>query len=186
VRVLASQGQRGLRCLAPLPRTGGRVEAVPRQHGFGRRGEVGVPVVVALTHDGVLEVEEGRLNPNRPTTHFPAAQTIVINAPISNSTIGQAGNQVSQQATYFALDLVATERVIREVRGALVGLPVDDAERRMIEGNLDLLEANARRSDDVGRRVVSEAWRSTRAILEGMAATGGYAALLHVLAMLPH
>jgi hypothetical protein len=129
---------------------------------------------------------QGRLNPNRPTTHFPAAQTIVINAPISNSTIGQAGNQVSQQATYFALDLVATERVIREVRSALVGLPVDDAERRMIEGNLDLLEANAQRSDDVGRRVVSEAWRSTRAILEGMAATGGYAALLHVLAMLPH
>jgi hypothetical protein len=149
--------------------------------------EHGLAGMIAVTHRGVVEVEEGRQNPSKPTEHFVAAQYVMnINAPLTNSPIAQAAGDVHQQVSYTDIDFARLETIVHSVRDAIAGVQMDESERVMIQQNLDIVESNGKRSDAVGRRVVMQALRSTRSIMEGMVASGGYVALAHLVTTLPH
>jgi hypothetical protein len=97
-------------------------------------GVQGMGGSIHLTHAGLREVETGRMDPSRPTQHFPeASQIININAPVHHSQIGQAGSELRQAAGYNAqvgADLVNLTATVRET---LAPLEIDDDERRLID-----------------------------------------------------
>jgi hypothetical protein len=146
----------------------------------------GMGGAIHLTHKGLVEVESGRLDPSRPTEHFPATQVITVQGSVTNSQIGQAGADVQQAAVYNGPVGPELEALVRAIREAVSPLEIDDAERGLIAESLRSLEAVANRDDIAAKRIAGDAMRSLRSIIEGMAATGGYAALLHVLPLLPH
>ena len=134
------------------------------QHGQGG--------LVGLTHSGLVEVESGRVHPDRPTEHFPSAQIINVNAPVTYSQIGQAQGDLRQAPIYTGPrgdDLIV---LIRSIRDAMDTVEVDAAERHLIENNLQTLETTAHRPDTTGQRIGSQALRSLRSILEGTVASG--------------
>ncbi len=149
-------------------------------------GVHGTGGAIHLTHEGLVEVESGRRDPSRPTEHFPATQVITVHGSVTNSQIGQASTGLQQAAVYIGPVGPELEALVRVIREAVAPLDIDDAERSLIAENLRSLEAVANRDDTAAKRIAGEAMRSLRSIIEGMAAAGGYGALLHVLPLLPH
>jgi hypothetical protein len=142
--------------------------------------------LIGLTHQGLKEAEAGRRQPSQATEHLPAAQVITITGPVTNSQIGQARGELRQAAFYNGPTGPELENLLRTVRETLAPLEMDEAERKLIEQNIQTLEATANRDDPAGKRIAAEAMVSVRSILEGMVATGAYAGLLQLLSLLPH
>jgi len=149
------------------------------QHGEGGQ--------IAITHEGVVEVEAGQSDPSKPTAHLPeASQIININAPVNSSQIGQAVGSLLQDATYNGPVGGELVQLVASVRKAIEGLDIDLAELGLIEQDLRSLEAIADRDDSTARRIANHAMHSLRSIIEAMVATGAYASLAHFLTVLPH
>jgi|GEM_PF-3295857 hypothetical protein len=140
--------------------------------------------LIALTHKGIVEIEQALTSPGTATPHF-AANTIIIHGDVSGSQIQAGANHSHQTLDALASDSMVLD-FVRAMRAAIAEEPMDDpadnvqAEEmiRLIEGELDQPKPN--------RRLVSAVTRTLRDLSIGMAASGGWASVVALAHQLPH
>lgn len=144
---------------------------------------------IAITHKGVVEVEEALAQPERATSHF-APNTIVIYGDVHGSQI-QAGSPGSLQTLAGDIGTAGTgEDVLTEfltaLRSALAAEPLTDpGENTEVEEMIALVEAERARPAP-NRKLAATLTGALRDIALGMAASGGWAAAVVLAHQLPH
>lgn len=144
---------------------------------------------IAITHKGVVEIEEALAQPERATPHF-APNTIVIYGDVHGSQI-QAGSPGSPQALTGDIGTASTSGdVVAEfliaLRAALAAEPLTDpGESAEVEEMIDLVEAERNRPGP-NRKLAATVTSALRDIALGMAASGGWAGAVALAHQLPH
>lgn len=144
---------------------------------------------IAITHKGVVEIEEALGQPERATPHF-APNTIVIYGDVHGSQI-QAGSPGSFQTVTGDVGTAGTsEDVVAEfltvLRAALVAEPLaDPGENAEVEEMIVLVEAERARPEP-NRKVAATLTGVLRDIALGMTASGGWAGAVALAHQLPH
>ncbi len=121
---------------------------------------------VAITHAGVLEIEEAMSDPTQPTEHFPAAATInvITIGTMSGGTVQQAGSHSTQTVTTNG---VADIRSFLEALKANVGqLGLSEQDTLDIHVEVETVEAQLKHSSPK-KKIVDECLRSIQAVLLG-------------------
>jgi hypothetical protein len=144
---------------------------------------------IAITHKGVVEIEEALAQPERATPHF-APNTIVIYGDVHSSQI-QSGSPGSSQMLTSAIGTDgASEDVVSEfltaLRAALVEEPLTEpGESAEVEEMIALVEAE-RAQPEPNKRLTATLTNGLRDIALGMAASGGWAGAVALAHQLPH
>ena len=131
---------------------------------------------LAITHAGVVEVERAMAAPDEPTTYFPPVNMIYVGHMV-NSQIQQSTVSSSQSADFSAADIAALTELIARLENSLsqLRLPEDSSGELRSEIQTGVAQAASPRPKT---RIIREAMRSIRAILEGAAGSAIAAALL--------
>jgi len=117
--------------------------------------------VIAITHRGIIEVEEGRTKPADPTPHFPPMINYLSIQSMVGSTVQQGGHAATLNAT--------TDGNLREFVALLrdklssVHLPPDAASEA--QSDLETLEAQSK-SPKPKLSIIREALLSLRTVFE--------------------
>ena len=120
--------------------------------------------IIAITHRGVLEVEELRDKPEVPTKHFPAFNVINVGTMIG-SQISQASPASSQQITIGTDEKSAIENLIRELREKTSELALQAEDLSELRAEIATLESQLQSSRPKSN-ILRECLRTVRGILE--------------------
>lgn len=133
---------------------------------------------VSLMHGGVREVEQARSAPEQSTEHFPPYVSLHVEGNVYGL---QAGTIGSTQTVIVDLadQRPAIDAFIVEMRQQLGRFPISAEEREIVEADLDTVEAQIR-SPKPRLSVLRETLASLRAVAEGAAGSGAFAALLEL------
>jgi hypothetical protein len=130
-------------------------------------GRLGRGGLLAITHEGIVEVEEALDDPKEPTEHFPPA--ITINIGEMHSSQVQVGTRDSQQQGTFTAppdhgQLLATADLLRAL---LPQLGLNDDDRQEAEADLATAQSQLH-SSRPKMEIVRSALKSVVNILEGV------------------
>jgi len=131
---------------------------------------------IAITHQGVVEIERALIKPDEPTTYFPPVNIIHV-AQMIGSQIQQGTNQSSQILNYSANDLDAITKFVANLKGQLPELKLDAETQTEVEADVETIETQVK-SPRPKHVIIREGLLSLRRILEG--ATGSAIAALLV------
>ncbi len=144
---------------------------------------------IAITHKGVVEIEEALAQPESATPHF-APNTIVILGDVHSSQI-QAGSPGSFQSLTGDVETAGTsDDVVAEfliaLRAALAAEPLaNQRENAEVEEMIVLVEAERARPEP-NRKLATTLTATLRDIALGMVASGGWAGAVALAHQLPH
>jgi hypothetical protein len=97
-----------------------------------------------ITHAGIKEVEKARLNPERPTVHFPAIQNILHIQNASNNQI-QQGTHGSTQSQVIENDAVKELlTLVAQIKNDFGKHPPPEDVRSDVEAHILTIEAQTR------------------------------------------
>jgi hypothetical protein len=134
---------------------------------------------VAITHHGVVEIENALAHPDKPTEYFPAVNVIHIHN-MHQSQIQQGTFASSQSATYSA-DPQLISAFITELRAILPSLSLDADTKSEVEAEIATIGAQLS-SARPKQKILKECLVSIRTILEGAAGSALAQQLLSQLA----
>lgn len=149
-----------------------------------REGLLRYPVfggVVAITHFGVVEVEQARTSPDEPTEHFAPINVVYVAGDVVRSQI-QAGTSDSTQEMSLEVQsqLPAIVELLSLFREAMQTAELSPEDSQVANASLVTVEAQLS-SPKPNRHILREAVGSLRSIAEGMASSGAYVGLLELL-----
>jgi hypothetical protein len=124
---------------------------------------------IAITANGVDEVERALTNPRQPTTFFPPVINIINVATMTHSQIQQGTVGSSQSMTISGPERDAITRVLNEVREIIASVPLSPEQQADVEGNAATVEAQLRTSKP-SRGMIREALDTIAAMLAPFAA----------------
>lgn len=82
---------------------------------------------IAVTHQGIKEVERAMATPSQATKYFPPFtvinNTLNVSGNVSNSQVMQASHDSSQSITASPIDVDAVQKVLDQVKQLLPELP---------------------------------------------------------------
>lgn len=142
--------------------------------------------VIELTHWGLKEVEQALSSPDQPTEHFPAlviAQNYMQVGSITNSQVQQGTSGSTQLLTSAEQDDV--RKLTSELRAALGELDLDTETTAEVQADLAVIDAQLT-SPRPKANIIREALSSTRAVLEGAAASGLATAAPQIPGLIEH
>lgn len=124
---------------------------------------------IGITHEGINQIEAALSSPDDQTTYFP---------PVNVINIGNMSGGAIQQGTVDSVQVVimqpeevgAVTRLLAEIRRAIEGAGLADADSSDLRADLDTIEAQLR-SSQPKRSIVRECLVSARAVLEAAAGT---------------
>lgn len=134
---------------------------------------------ISLSHKGVVEIEQAVREPRKPTEHFPAGMSIVIERMI-NSQIVQGSPGAQQHGDWSSNDIGAALSWIRQVHEALPNLRLDAETRAEVDAEIATAELQAK-SPKPKAGIIAQVGRSLRSILEGTAGSMVAAKLLEAM-----
>ncbi len=98
---------------------------------------------VSITHKGVVEVEQARSQPERPTEHFPpAAQVInIIHSTVTGSAVALGSAGATQTVSYTTEQRQDLAAVLQQIRGLLDRDVLDEDDAAVVRADVDAVEA---------------------------------------------
>jgi len=124
---------------------------------------------VALTHQGVVEIEAALAEPNKPTTHFPI--NILHIGQVSNAQIQQGTVGSTQSGSFSSMDMQAVAQLIQDLKTKLPDLGLADEDKQAVESDIATIEAQTS-SPRPKMEIIKECLRTVRNIVEGIAGAG--------------
>jgi hypothetical protein len=124
--------------------------------------------IVAITHFGVVQVEQALSTPEKPTEYFPPVINILSVGSMTGSQVQQAGAGSAFAGTLSDVDLGKLRSLILDIKAVFADPSTNADVRAQLEPQVVTLDAQvcAPRPNKV---IVREALNSVRNILEGMA-----------------
>lgn len=133
----------GLRTSDPLE----KVEVLKRVRYLQGEGLISVsgppadPGSIAITHQGVREVEQARSNPERPTEHFPAIDSLELD-PVSPARPSPADPSSSESlGSLSEQDRLEVVRITQSLRTWADQLGLEEQQRAELEADVKTIEA---------------------------------------------
>ena len=121
---------------------------------------------IAITHQGIVEVEKALSQPDNPTMYFPPANYIHIEHMIG-SQIQQGTNQSSLVLGYSGTDFEAMLKLVVDLRNQLPELKLNVETQAEVESELTTIEAQIK-SPRPKSKIINECLKSLQTILEGV------------------
>ena len=111
---------------------------------------------IAITHQGVREVEQAREEPTQPTEHFPALNIIIGN--INNSQVSQSSpsSQQKQTGTFTLQNNADIDKFVSQLKANAQDLGLDAEQLRELHADLGTLQSK-RQSSGLKAGIVREA-----------------------------
>jgi ketopantoate reductase len=122
---------------------------------------------IAITHQGVLEIEQAREKPSQPTVHFPALNIFVGN--VTNSQVTQGSPHSVQTGTFTFTNKSDVAEFISQLKSATPELGLNADMLQELRADLDALQSQVQ-SNRPKFGIVKECLSSLRRILEGATA----------------
>ena len=132
---------------------------------------------IAITHQGVVEVERALAAPDEPTDYFPPVNMIYVGQMV-NSQIQQGTVSSSQEGEFSSGDIAGLASLMARLQDSLAELRLPDAASRELRSEIQTVGAQTA-SPRPKAAIIREALRSIRVILEGAAGSAIASALLH-------
>jgi hypothetical protein len=123
--------------------------------------------LIAITHQGIVEIERALTKPDEPTTYFPPVNIIQV-AQMIDSQIQQGTSQSSQVLNYSSNDIEAITKFIADLKGQLPELKLDADTQAEVEADVETIETQVK-SPRPKHVIIREGLLSLRRILEGAA-----------------
>jgi hypothetical protein len=122
---------------------------------------------IAITHDGIIEIEDSQSNPGSPTRHFLPMNLIHIEN-MNNSAI-QQGTSFSTQTINFTIDKTENlKKIIDEIENIKEQITLDRLVFEELVSEIDTLKSQIK-SPKPKSIIVTESLKTIRSILEGVA-----------------
>jgi len=124
---------------------------------------------IAITHDGVKEIEDALSHPEQPTQYFPPFNIINIHH-MQNSQIQQGTSFSSQK---FSMDISIKNEIesfLKILKGKLTDLDLDKDDKLELESDISTIEAQLS-SSRPKNSILRECLSSIQGILEGVASS---------------
>ena len=122
---------------------------------------------IAITHSGVLEVENALSKPTLKTQFFPAVVNILNIQNMNNSQIQQGTEASSQTYTISSNDLSVIAEIISSLKNDINNLPINASQRSEISSEIATVDAQLK-SSNPKKVILKESLRTIRSILEGV------------------
>jgi hypothetical protein len=123
---------------------------------------------IAITHYGVVQVEDALTNPEQPSQYFPAVNNIININHMTGSQIQQGTSQSTQMITVSNIDSETISTFINEFNNKLPELQLDVENQKEAEADISTVEAQLK-SPKPKHSIISECLKSLRSILENAA-----------------
>jgi hypothetical protein len=125
---------------------------------------------VAMTHNGLLEVERALSAPKVPTHYFPAVFNVLNVQSMVGSQIqqGSHGSIQTQTQTITQSDLTAIKAIITALQSELDSMALEEEARAEAAAELQTLNAQIQ-SSKPKPNIIRESLRTLRGIVEGVA-----------------
>lgn len=120
---------------------------------------------IAITHSGVLEVEEAFSHPDTPTQHFPPNNIIFV-GQMTNSQIQQSSPEARQIVTFNGIKYKELEELIQSLQESLDSLGLDPQKSLDLQAQIKTMELQMSTSTP-NSIILSESLHSIRRIVEG-------------------
>lgn len=130
----------------------------------------GIPALLRIKHEGILEVENAFLKPDEPTEHFMPVNVLYVNQMIGSSI--QQGTSNSSQTTSAQIDVGAKDQLKRFVELASKALDSAKADTPIwheMKADVDTLRAQVE-SPNAKQSIIKECLSSLGRLCEGSAA----------------
>ncbi|MDD4754137.1 MAG: hypothetical protein PHT78_13010 [Desulfitobacteriaceae bacterium] len=122
---------------------------------------------IAITHYGIIEIEEAQSSPDSPTQHFLPLNVIHIEN-MNNSAI-QQGTSYSTQSINFDTDKTEDlKKIINEIENIKEQITLDRLVSDELASEIDTLKSQIK-SPKPKNIIVKESLKTIRSILEGVA-----------------
>jgi hypothetical protein len=140
--------------------------------------------LIAITHRGIVEIEQALLNPQKATEHFESG-TIVIHGNISGSQV-QIGVQSHQLISAEKIDHSLLETFVATMRAALITAPLpDEVDNDEAMQSIELIEVQLARPNS-NNRVTMRLLSRLVDFAYAMAASGAWAGVVELAKQLSH
>lgn len=123
------------------------------------------PTLIAISHEGIVEVEEFLSNPDRPTQHFLPVNIINVNQ-MTNSNIQQASPEAKQVVTFDESKYEELKEVIRSLKESIDQLGLEPQQKPEFQADIQMIEAQMASSKPKAT-IITERLGSIGRILEG-------------------
>lgn len=120
---------------------------------------------IAITHEGVVEIEDALTNPEQATHYFPAVNIINIHH-MSQSQI-QQGTTASSQVTTLPIDFKKVANFINLLKSSIPDLSLQEKQRLEIDAEIATVDAQLS-SPHPKQNILMESLQSLRRILENV------------------
>lgn len=123
--------------------------------------------VIAITHEGIIEIEDSQSNPDSPTRHFLPINVIHI-GNMNNSAI-QQGTSYSTQAINFSTEKTDNlKKLVNEIDNIKEQINLDRLLFEELVSEIDTLKIQIK-SPKPKSIIVTESLKTIRSLLEGVA-----------------
>lgn len=122
---------------------------------------------IAITHYGVVEVENALSKPTIETQYFPAVVNILNVQNMTNSQIQQGTEASTQSYAASSNDLSVIKEIISLLKNEINDLPIDSNQKSEISAEVATVEAQLN-SSNPKKVILKESLKTIRSIFEGI------------------
>jgi hypothetical protein len=122
---------------------------------------------IAITHDGIIEIEDSQSNPDSPTRHFLPINVIHIEN-MNNSAIQQGTSYSTQTINFNTEKTDVLKKIINEIDNIKEQITFDRLVFDELVSEIDTLKTQIK-SPKPKSIIVTESLKTIRSILEGVA-----------------
>jgi hypothetical protein len=122
---------------------------------------------IAITHYGIIEIEESQSNPDSPTQHFLPMNVIHIEN-MNNSAIQQGTSYSTQTINFNVNKTEDLKKIINEIENIKEQITLDRLVFDELVSEIDTLKSQIK-SPKPKNIIVTESLKTIRSILEGVA-----------------
>lgn len=130
----------------------------------------GIPALLRIKHEGIIEVESAFLKPDEPTEHFMPVNVLYVNQMIGSAV--QQGTTNSTQTANIQIDIGAKDQLrhfVEIASKALEAARADTPQWREMRSDVDTLRAQVE-SPSPKRSIIKECLSSLGRLCEGSTA----------------
>jgi len=124
--------------------------------------------IIAISHYGVVNVEEALSSPEKETHYFPPVVNVMNVHTMIGSQIQQGTTGSSQAITLSSADLLSLQQLVKELLKKLPELDLSDSARRETEAEAKTINSQLS-SPNPKQSIIKESISSIKTILEGAA-----------------
>jgi hypothetical protein len=122
--------------------------------------------IISITHDGIIEIEDSKSNPDSPTLHFLPLNLIQIEN-MNNSAIQQGTSYSMQQINFNSEKLDQLPKIINEIEVIKDQIEIDKTLYDELISEVETLKSQMK-SPKPKNVILGESLKSIRSILEGV------------------